>query len=157
MSLNPRPHLVEGQRVVVRGKFLYLAGVKFDVKGVTYGPFRPDADGCEYGDPARVESDFAGIVATGCNAVRVYTVPPRWLLNLAEAAGLRVMVGLPWEQHVTFLEDRSAMRRIVQSVRDGVRACAGHPAVLCFTVGNEIPASVVRYLGPSAVEQFLKR
>lgn len=157
VSLNPRPHLVEGQRVVVRGKFLYLAGVKFDVKGVTYGPFRPDADGCEYGDPARVESDFAGIVATGCNAVRVYTVPPRWLLNLAEAAGLRVMVGLPWEQHVTFLEDRSAMRRIVQSVRDGVRACAGHPAVLCFTVGNEIPASVVRYLGPSAVEQFLKR
>jgi glycosyltransferase involved in cell wall biosynthesis len=157
VGLSSRPRLAVGRRVRVMGKFLYLGDEKFDVKGVTYGPFRPGEDGCEYGDPARVESDFAGIVATGCNAVRVYTVPPTWFLNLAQSAELRVMVGLPWEQHVTFLEDRSAMRRILQSVREGVRSCAGHPAILCFTVGNEVPAGVVRYLGPTAVEQFLKR
>lgn len=151
------PCLAGSLRVRVMGKFLYVGAEKFDVKGVTYGPFRPDEEGCEYGDPSRVKSDFASIVATGCNAVRVYTPPPTWFLDLAHSAGLRVMIGLPWEQHVTFLEDRSAMRRILKSVRDGVQNCAGHPAVLCFAVGNEIPASVVRYLGPTAVERFLKR
>ena len=51
------------------------------------------------------------------------------------------MVGLPWEQHVAFLDDRArAARRSRQRVRDGVRACAGHPAVLCYAIGNEIPA-----------------
>ena len=47
------------------------------------------------------------MAAHGINAVRVYSVPPRWLLDAASRHGLRVMVGLAWEQHVAFLDDRT--------------------------------------------------
>ena len=42
-------------------------------------------------------------------------------------------------------------------MREGVRACAGHPAVLAYAVGNEIPASIVRWHGRRRVERFLER
>jgi GT2 family glycosyltransferase len=97
------------------------------------------------------------MAAAGINAVRTYTVPPRWLLDRALAHGIRVMVGLPWEQHVTFLDDAARARSIEERVRAAVRACAGHPAVLCYAVGNEIPAPIVRWYGARKVERFLRR
>jgi len=149
LALATRPH--------VRGKFLYAGNRKLYVRGVTYGTFRPDEQGCEYGDERTVERDFAQMAAAGLNAVRTYTVPPRWLLDLALQHGLYVMVGLPWEQHVTFLDDTGRARSIEQRVREGVRACAGHPAVLCYTIGNEIPAPIVRWHGRHRIEAFLER
>src|SRR5262245_29884668 len=89
-------------RPSVRGKFLYVGAEKLYVRGVTYGPFRPEPDGCEYHDVESVDADFSQMAAAGINAVRTYTVPPRWLLDCAQRRGLRVMVGLPWEQHVAF-------------------------------------------------------
>src|SRR5258706_11361685 len=94
---------------------------------------------------------------SGVNAIRTYTVPPRWLLDTAQRHGLRVMVGLPWEQHVTFLDDKKRARSIEARVRAGVRACAGHPAVLCYAIGNEIPAPIVRWHGRHRIERFLER
>jgi hypothetical protein len=35
--------------------------------------------------------------------------------------------------------------------------CAGHPAVLCYTIGNEIPASIVRWSGRRRTERFIRR
>ena len=144
-------------RPQVRGKFLYVGDDKFLVRGVTYGPFRPGDDGCEYHTPEQVAHDFALMRRHGINAVRTYTVPPRWLLDIAADHGLRVMIGLPWEQHICFLDDAATGQRIERSVRQGVRACAGHPAVLAYAVGNEIPASIVRWSGPRRVERFLRR
>jgi len=142
-------------RVQARGKFLWADGAKFYAKGVTYGTFRPDAAGQEFNDPQRVGADFAAMAATGLNCVRVYSVPPRWLLDVAQEHGLRVLVGLPWEQHITFLDSRARARTIVAQARRGVRACAGHPAVLGYAVGNEIPASIVRWHGRRPIERFL--
>src|SRR5207249_4988966 len=71
--------------------------------------------------------------------------------------GLRVMVGLPWEQHITFLDDRRRAGQIERSVREGVRACAEHPAVLCFAIGNEIPAPIARWHGRRRIERFIER
>jgi GT2 family glycosyltransferase len=142
-------------RPTVRGKFLFAGDDKLVVKGVTYGPLAADGDG--YRSRATVERDFRAIAANGMNAVRVYTAPPRWLLDTALRHGLRVMVGIPWEQHVAFLDRGSRARDIVRRVREQVRACVGHPAVLCYAVGNEIPASVVRWLGRRRVERFLGR
>ena len=42
-------------------------------------------------------------------------------------------------------------------MRAGVRACAGHPAVLCYAIGNEIPAAIVRWYGNRRVEHYLER
>src|SRR5438876_35534 len=114
----------------VHGKFLYVGDEKLLVRGVTYGPFRPDATGSEYHDAAAVERDLAAIAANGLNAIRTYTVPPRWFLDAAQGFGLRVMVGLPWAQHVAFLGDKKTAGIIERCVREGVRACAGHPAIL---------------------------
>jgi len=119
---------------------------KLYVRGVTYGTFRPAPDGQEY-QPEVVERDFASMRAVGINAIRTYTVPPRWLLDEALRHGLLVLVGLAWEQHIAFLDHRCRADAIAESVRAGVRSCAGHPAVLAYAIGNEIPASIVRWHG----------
>ena len=97
------------------------------------------------------------MAAHGINALRTYTVPPPWLLDLASENGLLVLVGLAWEQHVAFLEDSSRPRSIEARIREGARSCAGHPAVLGYAVGNEIPASIVRWHGRRRTERFLER
>src|SRR2546428_12455022 len=92
-----------GLRPKVRGKFLFVGEQKFYIRGVTYGTFRPDAEGNEFPPSETVESDFLLMAASGINAVRTYTVPPGWLLDAAERHGLRVMVGLPVERSAGFL------------------------------------------------------
>ncbi len=144
-------------RAYARGKFLFAGDTKFWVRGVTYGTFRAAPSGDEFPDPARVTDDFAQMAASGVNAVRTYTVPPRWLLDAAAGQRLRVLVGVPWEEHVAFLEDRRRARSIEARVRAEVRACAGHPAVLGYAVANEIPAPIVRWHGAPAIERFIDR
>ena len=144
-------------RPTVRGKFLFVGEEKLWVRGVTYGTFRPDADGHSLPSPEQMKQDFERMAQNGINAVRLYTPPPRWLLDLAQEHGLRVMVGLPWEQFVTFLDQPSRRRSIERSVRSAVRSLAGHPALLCYTIGNEIPQSVVRWHGAKHIERFLHR
>jgi GT2 family glycosyltransferase len=141
----------------VHGKFLYTANEKLYVRGVTYGTFRPRDRDLPFPEPGRVEDDFAAMTADGINAVRTYTVPPRWILDLAAAHDLRLLVGLPWEQHVAFLDDPSRVRSIERAVRERVRACSGHTALLAYAIGNEIPAPIVRWHGRRRVERFLRR
>lgn len=147
------PSLPEN-KVHVKGKFLYLGNNKFYLKGTTYGTFAPDDFGHQFPAKEVVEKDFALMAEHGFNAVRTYTVPPKYLLDLAMDYDLKVMVGLPWEQHVTFLDKKSQENDIIRRVQENVRSCAGHPAVLCFTIGNEIPAPIVRWYGKKRIERF---
>ena len=139
------------------GKFLYAGDQKLWVRGVTYGTFRPSADGALFPAPAIVRRDFAQITAAGFNAIRTYTAPPPWLLDVAADYGLRVMAGLWWPQHVTFLDDRRKARAIERTLRGAVRQYADHPALLALAIGNEIPAPIVRWHGAPAVERHLRR
>ncbi|HTL55116.1 MAG TPA: glycosyltransferase [Candidatus Limnocylindrales bacterium] len=153
---RPRLTLVK-RRPEVRGKFIFLGEEKLYLRGVTYGTFRPDPSGHEFPTRQTVEADFAQMSANGINALRVYTPPPRWLLDLAEQHGLWVMVGLPVERSASFLDYDKCELCIEETVREEVRACGGHPAVLCYSIGNEIPASIVRWQGRRKVERFLER
>src|SRR5687768_14119056 len=144
-------------RVTARGRFLFVGDEKLWVRGVTYGTFGPDAQGREYPAGAQLERDLAGIVATGFNAIRTYTVPPRDVLDAAWRHGVRVLIGLPWEQHVAFLDDPDRAASIVARVRAAVRRCGRHPSVLAYAIGNEIPAPIVRWHGGRAIEHFLGR
>ena len=144
-------------RPTAHGKSLFLGDEKLYVRGVTYGTFRPNDETHDFPSREAVAEDFAVMAANGINSVRVYTVPPRWLLDLALEHGLFVMVGLPWEQHVTFLDDPGRSRSVRQRVAAGVRACAGHPAILCYAIGNEIPSSIVRWHGRHRIERFLEQ
>jgi GT2 family glycosyltransferase len=155
--IGASPQIDFSQRIEVRGKFLFCGEEKFWVKGVTYGTFRPGEGGRQYPDRDAVKADFQAISGAGINTIRVYTPPPAWFLDLAQENGLRVMVGLAWEQHVAFLDSKALRKSIEKQVREGVSACAGHPAVLCFSIGNEIPASIVRWHGRRKIENFLKR
>jgi GT2 family glycosyltransferase len=129
---------------------------KFHVRGVTYGTFRAD-DGSAFPPPARVDDDFAAMAAAGINSIRTYVPPPAWLLDAALRHGIRVMVGFAWEQHVAFLDDRDGAQRIAARLGDEVRACEGHPAILCYSIGNEIPTPIVRWHGKRPIERFLER
>ncbi len=145
------------QRPSARGKFLSVGGEKLWVKGVTYGTFRPSDAGDHITSPVQVRRDFAAMASVGINAVRTYTPPPPWLLDEAAEKGLYVLVGLPWEQHVTFLDERARVRSITERVRRAVESARGHPAVLAYAIGNEIPAPIVRWHGRERVERFLER
>src|SRR5207249_9627721 len=139
-----------------RGKFLWVDGEKFFMRAVTYGPFRSDRFGTTYPALEIVEQDFAMMAANGVNTIRTYNAPPRWLLDLAQQHGLRVLVGLQAERHFAFLEDSKAIRDIKTQVVEGTRRSAGHPAVLCYTIANEIPAHIVRWYGARRIERFIK-
>jgi GT2 family glycosyltransferase len=140
----------------VHGKFFFAGERKHFVKGVTYGPFAPGEDGAQFPARATVETDFALMAEAGVNTVRVFTVPPLWLLDIADRTGLKLLVGLPWAQHVAFLDSREIEARIRRAVVDGVRACARHPAIFAYLVGNEIPPDIVRWHGAEPVRCFLK-
>jgi GT2 family glycosyltransferase len=102
-----------------------------------------------------VARDLAAMAVGGINAIRIYTLPPRWLLDLAAANGIRVLVGFDWPVHVAFLESRRQAREIEAKVREGARSLAGHEAILAWSLGNEIPGPVVRWHGRRRIERFL--
>ena len=143
------------ERPCVQGKFLQVDGRRVFVQGVTYGTFRPGHDNSPFPSATVVERDFVAMAAAGFNAVRTYMTPPPRVLDAAARHGLRVMAGLWWPGHLAFLDDRRRMRKIVARVRADARACARHEALLCLSIGNEIPASLVRWHGPRRVARFL--
>jgi GT2 family glycosyltransferase len=151
------PQKISTPRPRASGKFICVGDEKIFLRGVTYGPFRPETDGSEYHDTASATADFKRMAETGINSVRTYTVPPRWLLDCAAAHKIWVLVGLPWEQHTAFLQNTSLLDDIAVRVSEGVRSCAGHPALLGFAIGNEVPANIVRWHGHRAVEKFIER
>ena len=128
---------------------------RFLVKGVTYGTFAPDTAGHQFPSTEVMARDFAQMRASGINTVRTYTTPGLGVLDEAARHGLRVMVGLPWSQHVAFLDDPGLCRQIRREVIAPVRELAAHPATLLFALGNEIPAPVVRWHGQDRVQQFV--
>jgi O-antigen biosynthesis protein len=139
----------------VRGKFIFLDDEKFYIKGVTYGPFKSDENGCIYKSPEIVNKDFERIALHGFNSIRTYTVPPGWLLDIAYSYGLKVMIGLPVEQNYAFLDDKYGIEEIKESIRESVLKCMTHSSVLAYVIGNEIPAQLVRWHGAKKVEKFL--
>lgn len=144
-------------RPLVKGKFIYKNGEKLYLKGVTYGTFAPGSDGSQFPEPAQVQIDFEMMSRKGFNCIRTYTVPPLYMLEIAKSLDLHLMVGLPWEQHVTFLDDPAQANDIIKRVKVYVQNCNAHPAILCYAIGNEIPAGIVRWHGKKKIENFLHR
>ena len=147
---------IVNSRIRPAAKFFFQGDRKFFVKGVTYGPFKPDSEGNYLGRPEQVTADLALMRQAGLNLVRIYHSPPRWFLDRCAAVDMRVLVTLPWEKHVEFLRERSTRRQIVEAVRVAVRAHAGHPAIFGYLVGNEISSTMARWLGARRVIEFVE-
>ena len=148
MSVNTRIRAV--------AKFFFEGDQKFFLKGVTYGPFKPDAEGNYLGTPEQAKVDLGLMRQMGLNVVRIYHVPPLWFLDVCGEAGMRVLITLPWAKHVEFLRERKARNEIATAVRVAVSTNAGHPAIMGYLVGNEIAPTMVRWLGVRRVTEFVE-
>ncbi len=143
------------QRVRVDGKFFARGTERLVVRGVTYGPFAPNADGDQFPVSARVADDFLQMRGVGVNALRTYHVPPAWLLEQADDHGLAVFVDVPWRKHLCFLDSAEAQREARNAIRVAAKHGQNHPCILAYSIGNEIPPNVVRWHGARRVERFL--
>jgi O-antigen biosynthesis protein len=142
-------------RVSVDGKFFRLGAHKFHVKGITYGPFAPNAQGEMFASAEQTACDLKQIADLGANVLRVYHVPPRWFLDLATQQGLKVLIDIPWAKHLCVLDSPQSQQEARQAVRDAVQATRGHPAVFAYSVVNEIPADIVRWSGVARVRSLI--
>jgi GT2 family glycosyltransferase len=140
----------------VAAKFFLEGDRKFFVKGVTYGPFRPDKQGHYLGTPEQAMRDLAKMREIGLNVVRIYHAPPRWFLDACAAAGMRVLITLPWEKHIEFLARKMSRDQIADVVRKSVAVNRGHPAIFGYLVGNEISSTMIRWLGVRRVTEFVE-
>lgn len=161
-TLRPLPEraptpVPDGVPPTVAGKFFFVGDRKLYLRGVSYGPFGPASHGFPFPEEDVLERDFALAAEMGANCLRTFTVPPRWLLDRAARHGLRVMVTIPWAEHVTFLDRPEVEAEIVGTVRAAAETLGGHPALFALLVGNEIPPDMVRWYGPERVQAFLRR
>lgn len=158
LAPQPTPRLPKArptERVTVDGKFFRAGRTKFYPKGVTYGPFAPNSEGDFFASPSHTRKDFELIARLGANLLRVYYVPPRWFLDLALEFDLRVLVDVPWNKHLCFLDETASRDAARQSVRSAARACSNHPTVFALSVVNEIPSDIVRWSGDTEVADFI--
>jgi cellulose synthase/poly-beta-1,6-N-acetylglucosamine synthase-like glycosyltransferase len=143
-------------RLVPRGKYLFDGAQKFYIRGVSYGPFAPNSRGERYPEPERAAADFALMRRLGANVIRLYVPPPAWMIEAAQTAGLRLMVGIPWPFHMAFLDSADMMREIRDAIRKTVLQTRQFgETIAAYSIGNEIRSDIVRWHGPRAVSRFL--
>ncbi|HEX2026514.1 MAG TPA: glycosyltransferase [Nitriliruptorales bacterium] len=152
---NPsRDHLP--RRVRVDGKQFQLDDQRFRFRGVTYGTFRPRADGARFPATRQVEHDFRAISGAGFTVVRTYTTPPDDVVQLAADHDLRLLIDVFYPDWRYLLgHNRHSLRAVEKKAKAAVRAAAsrlqGRPTVLALSLGNEIPADVLRWFGTKPI------
>lgn len=119
------------------------------MKAVSYGPFPG-------GWPGSFAPDFSGISAAGFNAIRIYEMPSKNLLDKAAEYGLKVFGGLQWGQTADFLRSPGLYSAAKVSLTNSLAEVGNHPAFAGVYVGNEIPKDLVRWMGALKVRQAIE-
>ncbi|MDB6005910.1 MAG: glycosyl transferase family 2, partial [Prosthecobacter sp.] len=152
------PPVIHAARVVTAGKFLQLAdGAAHFVRGVSYGPFKPNSRGEPFPEDEQLATDLRHMVTLGLNTVRLYELPTAAVLREVEALGLRLMVGIPWTEHVDFLADPALCREIETRIATACASLRDHSCITAFLVGNEIEKTLVRWMKPRRVRAFIEK
>jgi cellulose synthase/poly-beta-1,6-N-acetylglucosamine synthase-like glycosyltransferase len=133
---------------------LLVDGKPYVVRGLHYSPWRPGTGPgrSEYPSPEQVEEDLRLIDRLRVNTLLVVDAP-RHVLDAADRHGLRVLYAFWFEWHdfgAPEFEERA--RPIVATVRE----LRGHPAILGWMLGNEIPTWLVEKQGAPAVATNLR-
>ena len=150
-----------GARVQVDGKFFAVGGKRFDFRGVTYGTFAPREDGAQFPETELIERDLGAMRGAGFNVVRTYDTPPDDLLEVAARCDLRVLAGVFYPDWRYLLGgSRRQQRRVAhearREVREVARRLAGDERVLALSLGNEVPADVLRWYGTRVVAETIR-
>ena len=132
------------------GKFFRAGPVRVRLHAVTYGPFPG-------GWPDSFEVDFRRIAAAGFNAIRLFEMADRRMLDAARQCGLRVFGGLKWGHNADFFRRPELYDAACVDLVRTLRETAGHPALAGVYVANEVPADLVRWMGPLRVRLALER
>jgi len=147
-------------RVVLDGKQFARQGERFRFHGVTYGTFQPRADGARFPRPEQVRRDFDAIRAAGFTVVRTYTVPPDDVVACAAEVGLYLLVDIfypDWRYLVGELrgQQEEVRKQARAAVRSAARRFAGDDSILALSLGNEVPADVLRWVGTNSVARVI--
>lgn len=145
------------ERVSVAGKFLSRRSGKFFLNGVSYGPFAPNSRGEPYPEDDQLARDFAHIRSLGFNTVRLYELASDATLRMAVQNDLLLIVGIPWAEHVDFVSSKTLRESVERTVSGAAHRFGSHPAVVALLVGNEIEKTLVRWMGPRKVRDFIER
>jgi GT2 family glycosyltransferase len=131
------------------GKFFRSGATRVWMHAVTYGPLPG-------GWPEDFEPDFSRMAAAGFNAIRLFEMPNRRLLDSAWRHGLRVFGGLAWQHNADFCQRPALHSAARVALVRALKELAGHPALAGVYVGNEIPSDLVRWIGPVRVRQAIE-
>ena len=123
---------------------------------MTYGSFAPNDAGEPFPPFAVLEADFFRMREVGINTVRVYTPPSDRIADAAARAGLYLVPDICWGPRRCELDDPERMRFMFEWIRGHARRLAGHPSILMYSLGNEIPPLIVRWYGRKRIEAFLR-
>jgi len=96
------------------------------------------------------------MAAAGFNAIRLFEMPDRRLLDAACAAGLQVFAGLEWGYSVDFSRRPGLFTAARAKLVEALRESATHPALAGVYVGNEIRPDLVRWMGPLRVRHAIE-
>jgi O-antigen biosynthesis protein len=148
-------------RVRVDGKFFSLGGERFEFRGVTYGTFAPRQDQAHFPERRQIERDLAAMREVGFSVVRTYTLPSDDLLEAASDQGLHVLPDVFYPDWRYLLGgSRADQRRVARTAREQVAAAAarlaGNETVLALSLGNEVPADVLRWHGTKVVAETIR-
>ena len=148
-------------RIRVDGKFFSQAGERFEFRGATYGTFAPRGDAAQFPEREQVERDLAMIREAGFSVVRTYTVPTDDVLEAAADHGLCILPDVfypDWRYLVggSRRQSRQVAREARLEVRRAARRLAGNEQILGLSLGNEVPADVLRWHGIDVVAETLR-
>lgn len=130
---------------------------KITLNGVTYGPFKPNSRGEPWPEDEQMRADLSHMAALEFNTVRIYEPPTEPLLSACREQRLRLFVGIPWSQHVDFMAEKSVRQDAEKRIQEVVRRLRHEPCVVAFIVGNEIEKTLVRWMQPERVRNFIEK
>ena len=146
---SPRVSAPQQPCLETDGKFFRRDGCRLWLKTVTYGPFPPDKE-------PPLAAELAKIRDAGFDTIRLFELPDSTVLDEAHLAGLMVFAGLRWNHFEDFLSKPAILSSARIRLAEWLEKHAAHPALAGIYVGNEIPADLVRWMGPAAVRDAVE-
>jgi glycosyltransferase involved in cell wall biosynthesis len=144
----------------VDGKHFAVGDERFHLRGVTYGTVAPREDGARFPEREVIKRDFAAMAEAGFTTVRTYTPPPEDVIELAADWDLRLLAGIFWPDW-RYLVGRSrddlrdVARSAARQTREEARRFAGCDQVIALSLGNEVPADVLRWYGSARIGRVI--